>query len=456
MLSFFYRHRLMVAAGFALGLFAAAGAIASLGDRTHTRAEVSGNEIMRDLSLTEVQAQARQMEYQTQEFVTETRWRSGDSAGSLMARLGATDPTALQFIRTNPLAAKLLKLRPGADINASVDDDGQLQWLRFPSPESVQTNPQSGVETTSPSLLGEQPASTRQFVLIERVGTEWLATKQSISLDRRVEYRSGKIDTTLFASADQAGVPDEIVRGMAEIFEGNLDFYLNLRKGDAFRVVYETFYTQGRFSHTGRVLAAEIINRNRPFQALWFETTPGQGSYYTFSGRSLKSDFLRAPLAYSRVSSGFTDARFHPIHLRLQAHTGVDYAAPTGTPVRTVADGVVTFSGWQNGYGNVVFIKHKGAYSTVYAHLSRIAPGLKKGAKVRQGQFIGDVGSTGWATGPHLHYEVRVNNLPQNPLTVALPTAAPIDRRQREAFQAYVDKTRHQLALLGIAPVAMR
>jgi murein DD-endopeptidase MepM/ murein hydrolase activator NlpD len=142
--------------------------------------------------------------------------------------------------------------------------------------------------------------------------------------------------------------------------------------------------------------------------------------------------------------------------MRWRAHTGVDYAAPTGTPVRSVADGVVTFAGWQNGYGNVIFIKHSGSYSTVYAHLSRISPNARKGARVSQGQFIGDVGATGWATGPHLHYEVRINNVPQNPLTVALPSAAPIDRQLKPAFMAHVEQTRRQLALLSIAPVALR
>lgn len=468
------RNRAVVALGVLLGLFATAGAIASLGDRTHSHAEVSGKELVVSMTLPDLEQQARWLEQQDQEFVIEDRLRSGDNIGNLMLRLGATDPGALHFIRSHPTASKLLKLRPGTDINARIDDNGQLLWMRFPVASANEAMPESTLPRRSTAALRaatrpsaarpvasalpswlDRPVTHKPFIVIQRVGDKFRASELSLELERRVEYRSGTLQTSLFAAADKAGIPDEVVRNLADIFEGDLDFYM-LRKGDAFRIVYEAYYAQGRYSHAGRVLSAEFIHRTRPYQAVWFESSPGRGSYYSLSGRSLKSSFLRTPLAYSRVSSGFSDARFHPLHLRWQAHTGVDYAAPTGTPVRTVADGVVTFSGWQNGYGNVIYVQHSGPYSTVYAHLSYISPGARKGARVRQGQLIGEVGATGWATGPHLHYEVRINNVPQDPLTVALPNAAPIDRRMKPTFQAHVEQTRRQLALLSVAPVAMR
>jgi murein DD-endopeptidase MepM/ murein hydrolase activator NlpD len=483
-----HRIRCLTSVGIFLGLFVAASAIASLGEREHTHAAVSGKAIEIDLALPGLDEQARLLDQQEQVFVTEERLRSGDSLGNLLSRLGATDPAALQFIRTDALASLLLKSRPGIDISARINHEGRLLWMRYPvvaipsttASTSAQQVPASRTRVaratsrraapttkarraaarsavvSAPASATDAPMTQKTFVTIERSGQHFRATQQTLALERRVEYRSGVIQTSLYAAADKAGVPDEVVRDLADIFESQIDFYFNLRKGDAFRVAYETYSVQGRYSHTGRVLSAEIINRGRPLQAVWFETSPGRGNYYDLNGLSLKSSFLRTPLQYSRVSSGFSDARLHPIHMRWQAHTGVDYAAPTGTPVRAVSDGVVTFAGWQNGYGNVIYVKHSGIYSTVYAHLSRINPDARKGARISQGQFIGEVGSTGWATGPHLHYEVRLNNVPQNPLTVALPNASPIDRHLKPAFMAQVQQTRHQLALLSIAPVATR
>jgi murein DD-endopeptidase MepM/ murein hydrolase activator NlpD len=190
------------------------------------------------------------------------------------------------------------------------------------------------------------------------------------------------------------------------------------------------------------VLAVEFVNNNKPHKAYWF--APGgnrNAGYYNEEGRSLKKSFLRSPLAFSRISSGFTPRRFHPIQQRWKAHNGVDYAAPTGTPIMATASGTVKFSGWQNGYGNFVEIQHHSGYSTAYAHLSRFGRGVKVGQKVEQGDVIGYVGATGWATGPHLHYEFRVNRIPKNPLSVNVAQAEPLDRRSFGEFK------RVQLAL---------
>ena len=193
------------------------------------------------------------------------------------------------------------------------------------------------------------------------------------------------------------------------------------------------FYHEGRAIKSGRLLAAEFINQGKSYRAVWFPDSEGKGGYYTPEGKNLRKAFLRSPLEFSRISSGFA-MRFHPILHQWRAHKGVDYAAATGTHVKATADGTVEFAGRQGGYGNVVTVKHQGGFSTSYAHLSSIARGLRKGARVQQGEVIGKVGQTGWATGPHLHYEFRVNNEVRNPLTVALPAALPIPAQQLAAF----------------------
>jgi murein DD-endopeptidase MepM/ murein hydrolase activator NlpD len=234
---------------------------------------------------------------------------------------------------------------------------------------------------------------------------------------------SGTISSSLFAATDDARIPDSVSSQLAEIFAGDIDFHRALRKGDRFSVVYETLEGDGEPLRAGRVLSTEFVNGGKTFQAMWFQEpqaktgqAPRKGGYYTLAGESLKRAFLAAPLAFSRVTSGFK-MRFHPILQVWRAHLGVDYAAPVGTPVRSVGDGVVEFAGVQNGFGNVVKVKHQNQTSTVYAHLSRINVHL--GQAVAQGQDVGLVGMTGWATGPHLHFEYRVNGVYQDPQTIA-------------------------------------
>ena len=195
---------------------------------------------------------------------------------------------------------------------------------------------------------------------------------------------------------------------MAEIFSTDIDFHKDLRKGDTFSVVYEMFYDRGEPVRSGRVLSAEFVNDGRSFRAVWYAGVDGKGSYYTPEGKSLRKAFLRSPLEFSRVTSSF-GMRQHPILQSWRAHMGVDYGAPKGTRVRATADGVVDSVGMQGGYGNLVVVQHGGSYSTAYAHMSRISPGLRRGSRVSQGDVIGFVGTSGWSTGPHLHYEFRVN-----------------------------------------------
>jgi murein DD-endopeptidase MepM/ murein hydrolase activator NlpD len=253
----------------------------------------------------------------------------------------------------------------------------------------------------------------------------WQAREESVPLQSQVRMASGTIRSSLFAASDEARIPDSIAVQVAEMFAVDIDMHRELRRGDTFSVVYEALTADGEpitwGQGAGRVLAAEFVNGGKTHQAVWYRDANGRGAYFDFSGQSKRRAFLASPMEFSRVTSGFA-MRFHPILQKWRAHLGVDYAAPTGTPVRTVGDGVVEFAGSQNGYGNVVQIRHTNDRSTLYAHLSRVD--VKQGQRVEQGQRVGAVGTTGWSTGPHLHFEFRVNGQHQDPLRIAKASEA--------------------------------
>jgi len=218
--------------------------------------------------------------------------------------------------------------------------------------------------------------------------------------------------------------------------------------------VYEMRYVDGEPAGAGRVLAAEFVNRGMPHRAFYWRDADGTGNYYTDIGRNARNAFLRSPMELTRITSGFTMARFHPVLQDWREHKGVDYAAPQGTPVRVTADGVVTYAGWQNGYGNVIFVRHQGNYSTVYGHMSKFADDLKAGSRVSQGDTIGFVGMTGWATGPHLHYEFRVADQPQDPMSAAVPNASPLSAERLPEFRAAIAPLVDSIALARSLPSA--
>jgi murein DD-endopeptidase MepM/ murein hydrolase activator NlpD len=359
----------------------------------------------------------------------EERVERGDTIGSLLARAAVVDPDALQFFRTDPDAKALYQLRPGRPLQVATDEDGRLQALRFLAPNG-------------------------ELLTIARAGERFVATSAAPPSDVRLTLRAGEIQSSLFAAADDAGLPDAVTLALADIFGGEIDFYHDLRRGDRFAVLYETRYVDGEPVGTGRVLAAEFDNGGRAVQAFLWRAPDGTEGYYNEQGRSTRNAFLRSPMEFSRMTSGFTFARLDPILGFTRAHTGIDFAAPVGTPVRATADGVVSFAGEQNGYGNVIFVKHDGRYSTVYAHLSRFAPETRQGARVQQGQTIGFVGQTGWATGPHLHYEMRVDGEPRNPMTVALPMATPVTDQDRPAFAAAIAPLVGELTVIRDMPGA--
>jgi len=352
----------------------------------------------------------------------EDRIRRGDTIGSVLARLGVDDPAALLFLRTSPSARPLYQLRPGKPLSVETDDDGRLIHLRFVTGD------------------GER-------LSIARNGEELTAETAAAPTEIRWKMAAGEIRSSLFGAADAAGLPDTVTLQMADVFAGDIDFYQDLRRGDRFAVIYEVRYVDGEPVGAGRIVAAEFENRGRTMRAFLWRGEDGGEDYYTPDGAPLRKAFLRSPMEFSRVTSGFSNARFHPIMQDWRAHKGVDYAAPTGTPVRATGNAKVTFAGKQNGYGNVIELRHQGAFSTLYAHLSRLAPQVRAGARVAQGEVIGYVGQTGWATGPHLHYEFRVGGEQRNPLTVALPSGEALSPAHRLAFTERAAPAGAQLAL---------
>ena len=357
----------------------------------------------------------------------EERIQRGDTIGSLLSRAGVNDAPAMQYLRADPDARPLYQLRPGRAVQVAVDEEGQLVALRFI------TN------------AGDR-------LIIERTDGGFRAARSVPVEEIRTTLRSGEIDSSLFAAADAAGIPDRVIGALSDVFSGEIDFYHDVQRGDRFSVVYEMRYVDGEPAGAGRVLAAEFVNRGMPHRAFYWRDADGTGNYYTDIGRNARNAFLRSPMELTRITSGFTMARFHPVLQDWREHKGVDYAAPQGTPVRVTADGVVAYAGWQNGYGNVIFIRHQGAYSTVYGHMSRFADDIKVGSRVGQGDTIGFVGMTGWATGPHLHYEFRVGDQPVDPMSAAVPNASPLSAERLPEFRAAILPLVDSLALARSLP----
>ena len=246
--------------------------------------------------------------------------------------------------------------------------------------------------------------------------------------------KRGRIATSLFEAAAAAGISDQTALSLANIFGWDIDFVLDIRAGDEFSVIYEQVWQDGALVGDGPIVAAQFANDGRTFRAVRYQLPDGSTDYFAPDGRSMHKAFLRAPVDFTRISSRFNSRRQHPILNTIRAHKGVDYAAPTGTPVRAAGDGRVQMRGRSGGYGNAIVLEHGGGVTTLYGHLSRFAKGIGQGARVRQGQVIGYVGSTGLATGPHLHYEYRINGAHRNPQTVKLPDATPIAADLRADF----------------------
>ena len=377
------------------------GIVAAFGIAPSTRPENVQVQIVEQAlpfpeALLELNEKARTV-YSRQEVV-----RRGDTVAALLTRMQANDPSAVDFFKTDSTAKSIYQtLVPGRVVETRVTEEGEMLGLRM--------------RMSSGSVLK-----------VFKIGDELTSLEETLPLDKRVIFKSGRIKSSLFAATDSADIPDGIATQLAKLFATEIDFHHDIQKDDQFAVAYEAYFDGADPIRVGRLIAAEFINRGESHRLAYYEDGIGDGEYFTPDGKSLNRAFRRSPLEFSRVSSGFSRSRLHPISGEWRAHRGVDFPAPAGTPILSTCNGIVDYVGRQNGYGNVIELKHHNQFGTLYAHLSGFASGMRKGAQVKQGQIIGYVGNTGWSTGPHLHYEFKVAGVQQDPQGKAVPIAMPV------------------------------
>jgi len=339
------------------------------------------------------------------------RVKAGDTLASIFERMSISSRDLEAVLDTGPLGKFLERIQPNRELKFVVTPDKRLVKLSY-ARDQLQT------------------------IEFDRNGDAFTASQVTHVPTATTTYRHATINQSLFGASQRIGLPDDVTLRLAQIFQWDIDFVLDLRKGDEFSMLMEEQYVDGKFIGYGRILAAEFVNQGARYRAVYYVDANGDGGYYSESGQSMRKAFLRAPVEFSRISSNFSAARFHPIEKRVMPHRGIDYVAPTGTPILAAGDGRVLKATRTEPNGNFIVIDHSGDIQTKYLHLSRFGAGISTGARVRQGQIIGYVGSTGWATAPHLHYEFLVAGVHQNPRTVPLPKADPISRRERSRFDS--------------------
>ncbi|MGE0082299.1 MAG: OapA family protein [Thiohalomonadaceae bacterium] len=354
--------------------------------------------------------------------------RPGDSMAAIFARLGLAPATLHAVMQSGPEARELNRLHPGQELEFRIQD-GELRALHYTIDR-----------TRTLAVRAEQGA--------------FMAEMAVVAPEMRIARAVGTIESSLYAAGIKAGLSEPLIMQLAGIFGWDIDFALDIRAGDRFTLIYQEPYVNGERYGEGTILAAEFVNDGRVHRAIRYTDPSGHTDYYSEDGRSMRKAFLRSPVDFHRISSRFTKERYHPVLGVKRPHRGVDYAAPIGTPVKASGDGKVLFVGTKGGYGRTVILQHGGHISTLYGHLSRFAKGLRNGARVRQGQTIGYVGKTGVATGPHLHYEFRVNGVHRNPLTYKLPSAAPIQAEYRQNFETFAGALVSQLELITSTQLA--
>jgi murein DD-endopeptidase MepM/ murein hydrolase activator NlpD len=368
-------------------------------------------------------------------FMQTERIRRGETLASLLSRLGANDQEFMAFVKKDSVAKRIMQLQTGRMVQAEIDEQGRVLKFNY---RLAPTQAKPGALTI---------VATK--VAIVRHDDKLVATQTNINIEKRIETRSAEVQSTFFAATDAAGIPDSIVIRLADILGTEVDFQRDIRKGDKLRVVYEALTEEGGLDApiAGRILAVELTTRGKKHEAVWFDKTR---EYFNFGGRSLNKAFLRNPLEFTRVSSGFTDSRLHPVFKDWRAHKGVDFSAPMGTKVKASGSGVVDFVGRQGGYGNVVIIKHQNKITTLYAHLNAFEDGIRVGQKINQGDVLGEVGRTGWATGAHLHYEFRIDGAPTDPLSSDLPIASTLSVPERKQLVELTQTMKGQLDKVSV------
>jgi len=358
----------------------------------------------------------------------EERWRvlevrPGQSLDAIFRAQGFSPSLLHDILALNAETRNLKKIRPGDEFGFQVSGNGGFERMRY--------------------SLGED-----RYLMVGRTPDGLQATVQDRQISSRIVETQGAIDSSLFLAGKEAGLSDAMVMKLANIFGWDIDFVLDIRSGDRFNLIYEELYRDGEYLRDGDILAATFVNQGDKYQAIRYEADNGP-QYYAPDGRHMRKAFLRAPLNFSYISSNFNPKRFHPILKRIKAHNGIDYRAPTGTPVYAAGDGRVIRSGFDSANGHHVFIQHANSIETRYLHFSKRA--VKKGDRVRQGQVIGHVGSTGLSQAPHLHYEFMVNGAHRNPRTVSLPAVKPLDEQYMEDFARHAAPFLSQMARLESA-----
>jgi len=352
---------------------------------------------------------------QTKEPQDTLRWvehtvEKGQALASIFKQQGLSPTLLDKIVTSSPQAKTLARIHPGQKLRFAFDTEDTLQ-----------------------QLILERSRITR--LEISRTENGFLAKEISRPVEKRFANATGIIESSLFVDGQKAGLSDAQIMELAQIFGWDIDFALEIREGDQFHVIFEEQYLDGEKLKNGPILAAEFVNRGNIYKAVRYTDEVGDTAYYDAEGHAKRRAFIRTPVKFARISSRFTRKRWHPVLKRWRSHKGVDYAAPTGTPVKATGNGKVVFRGKKGGYGNAVFLRHGGKYTTVYGHLSRFAKGLRNGKAVKQGQVIGYVGSTGLASGPHLHYEFRVNGVHRNPLTIKLPKTVRLAKNELSRFR---------------------
>ena len=416
------KHLTALVAAVLLGGGGGAFAVANLGPDA---SKLPIRTLVETLEIANLDQQVSALEQKTLKLYRNDVTRGTDTADSLLRRLGLVDSAAATYIRQTPEVRQALLNRSGRNVSVETNEQQQLLTL------------------TTRWLKNENDKQFQRMVITRNDQNNFSVRTDTAPLTASVRMAGGTVASSLYAASDEARLPDSVTRQLADVFSGQIDFHRALRKGAVFSLVYETLEAEGEPLRTGRLLSAEIINDKKTYDAVWFQEPGQKGAYYTMDGDSLRRAFLASPMPYSRRTSGF-GMREHPILQTMRAHMGVDYAAPIGTPVISVADGVVVESSFHGAYGNMVVIQHNANQSTAYAHLSRM--NVRKGQAIKQGEVVGAVGSTGLSTGPHLHFEFRINGRHVDPLTLAQQgPAEPIAAALRPEFNQRAQYARSQL-----------
>lgn len=345
-------------------------------------------------------------------------WRSfevaqGETLSNLFDRAGLPAAELYKLLNSKKITTDLALLRPGQSIHFRSDSQGNLSGVRLDiSPLSLALITREANGSFSEEKLSREP-------------------------ERVLRYGEGVIKGAFFTAGENAALSQQTIMSLAGIFGWDIDFSLDIRPGDSFKVLYYQEYLDGVPFRDGDILAAEFVTQGNIHQAVRYTDQNGNTDYYSPDGHSMRKQFLRSPVDFTRISSHFTKRRFHPVLNRFRSHRGTDYAARTGTPIKATGDGKVIKSRYSKSYGNHVILKHGSSYTTLYAHMSKYGRGIKEGKTVKQGQVIGYVGATGMVTGPHLHYEFRVNGIHKNPVTIKFPDAQPIAKNEHERFKQY-------------------